>query len=237
MADILPKATPADAKAVWEAMLAGGEKPSSQKVADRLGAKFAKPSKNTVNLWRQNDWIVKDGHGKQRSPNEEAQANLGTAVAVAAGDPTLNLKQFMDSAEVQALIPDVQAKSLPELVRLAAEEQFKTLIAMARWTRKMAAEGTTKVVEEEGAEGQAPTSKVVHETPSIPHVSGLVSALAGSFSTSTSVADKANTLGMKDVTPSNEDGKIIEGEVLSPQDELAEVMAKVAAAGNAVPTD
>lgn len=225
MADkVLPKATPADAKAVWEAMLADGEKPSLETVAKRLSAAFSKPSKNTIKRWKDAGWVTKPT--ARGTPNEEAKANLNTAVAVAAKDPLAKAEDLKPLAE-----PD-RGKPLSDLVRIAAEEQFLTLIATARYTRRLIEQGVVEVHKDEETGESVQTTEPVSPTA----LGGLVSALSGSFSTSTSVADKARDLGMKDVTPSNDGPKIIDGEV-APEDELADVMAKVRAIGNAPPTD
>ncbi len=226
MADVLPKATPAEARKVWEAMLANGEKPSFQKVADRLGAAFSKPSKNTIKRWKDSGWVVTEAHTHQATPNDEAKANLNTAVAVAMKDPLAKAEDLKPLAESE------RGKPLSDLVRIAAEEQFLTLIATARYTRRLIEEGLVEVTKNEKTGEETKTTEPVSPTV----VGGLVSALSGSFSTSTSVADKARDLGMKDVTP--QDGATIEGEVVkAPEHELAEVMAKVTAAANAQPTE
>lgn len=226
MADVLPKATPADAKAVWDAMEAAGEKPSLGNVAKRLSAAFAKPSKETIRRWKDAGWVVKEAQSHP-PPNEEAKSKLNTAVAISAGDP------LAAAEDLAPLADDCKGKPLADLVRIAAEEQFLTLIATARYTRRLIEQGVVEITTDEKTGEETRTNEPVK--PAV--VGGLVSALAGSFSTSTSVADKARDLGMKDVTPANDGTKIIEGEVLTPEDELADVMAKVAAAGNAAPTD
>jgi hypothetical protein len=221
----LPKATAADAKAVWDKMLAAGEKPSLQIVADRLSASFAKVAKSTVGRWKDAGWGVTVSQIEAPTPAEKAETKLGTSLALVTGNPTATVDAFKETPEAKEMMKDLVGMSFEDLVKTAAMEQFKTLILMQRWARKVATAGVeeTHTNEETGAV----TKTMEPVQPQI--MGGVIAALSGSFSTSTSVAAQARDLSKTGATP----GEPIDGEFTEVESPFADVMTAIANAAAA----
>lgn len=206
-------------------MVKAGEKPSYAIVAKRLSAKFAKVSKSVVGRWGKENWHVTPEQIEAPTQTEKTDTAMGTALVQVTGNPTQTLKDFKETPEAQEVLDELDTMSYEDLVKRASREQFKTLILMQIYVRKLASEGIERQIE--NAEGvRAPVKEAVE-----PQIMGsLVAALSGSFSTSTSVAAQARDLAKTGATP----GAPVDAEFRevpsTASEELKEVMDKVRAA-------
>lgn len=89
MTEPVRAATPADAKAVWDSMLAAGITPTIRNVATSLSAsgRFAKVSPATVHRWQASSWKPIKPRGDAPTL-AEAAAKVDAHVPLVTGDPT-----------------------------------------------------------------------------------------------------------------------------------------------------
>lgn len=135
MPDKLRVVSPADAKAVWEAIEAEGRTPSIRSVADRLAAAgtFEKVNPTTISRWRNKGWTrTKEGPRKPAAVVEatRVQDNLPAVT----GDATKATNKKADPKEDQKETDELNKLTVSELSELAIKEG---LIAAVKTFRRV----------------------------------------------------------------------------------------------------
>lgn len=128
------RVTPEEARAVWEAMVANGTKPSTRKVAEAFHLTGRDVSHSAIVVWRRRGWKAKlDGHAHAL---KAAKKKIDAAVKAINVDPKQRLRELVAEAHID--IMSFEAKKDADLLHQNAREALQTSIMAQRFIQRIA---------------------------------------------------------------------------------------------------